>query len=301
MTPVRVSSCFLVLFTACAQPGWVKPRLAPAAPLEGARELTVLSRWPEVGQMLEDTLRSRGYRIKRYVTRESVTEMTAPGRLRSYHEAATRYVLELGGELASLCDGRRGFRFNLLSVELVDTKINEVVLSLDGAGPSEGCGGSGPVFGGIAAAIDNAWVTADASKQSQSAAGGAEAVDPSQRNWIQLHDRGGVATEMDTTSISQRELGVEVRGRTIYSRPRSDSRIGGRRVAREYVMLDVHCASQRYRVIEATAVLADGKEMSLPVTGAWEKAPATDRGTMIARAACQRAASERSGARSQSP
>jgi len=147
----------LPLLAACATPGKVKPTVFPKASLEGPREVALTGTRGEIERAIEDSLRGRGFRIKRYASTDRVAEADAPGRVTTYNEATVRYVLETDWALTDRCFGG-GFRFNFIRVDLIDTKLNEVVLSLSAKGYSEKCSPlSGSIFGGIARALDDAW------------------------------------------------------------------------------------------------------------------------------------------------
>jgi hypothetical protein len=153
-----IALCAVLAIAACATPGRVRTSLAPKAPLEGPREVSIVGRRSEVERSLEDSLRGRGFQVKRYVSTVAVTDQTAPTRSETYNEGSTRYVLELDWAFVDRCFGG-GFRFDFITVDVVDLRVNETVLSMRASGYSEKCQPlSGHIFGGIVEALDAAWV-----------------------------------------------------------------------------------------------------------------------------------------------
>jgi hypothetical protein len=110
---------------------------------------------------IETRLRQRGFQVLRFASQRRVRERINETRTEEYREATARYVVLVDGS-APLDPMRRciggGYKFDYLSVELVDVKANETVLTVSGGGYSENCAPvSGTIFGDIVTAIENAW------------------------------------------------------------------------------------------------------------------------------------------------
>ena len=143
--------------TACA--GKATFLLKPASPLSGPKELTVLGSRNDVVIAFEDYLRERGFRIKRFISRQVISEREARDRIVTYADAETRYAVEIDADVAAggRCFGG-GFRLSYLRMELIDLALNEVVMSARASGYTERCPPmSGTVFHDLVDAIVEAW------------------------------------------------------------------------------------------------------------------------------------------------
>lgn len=110
---------------------------------------------------IQNRLKAKGFKVLRWSSRTRVTEKTADNRLEQFNESEARYVLVVEGfapyDFANRCFGG-GFKFDHISTDLVDTRSNETILNINGAGFSEGCQPlSGTIFSDIANAVDAAW------------------------------------------------------------------------------------------------------------------------------------------------
>ncbi|TKB90425.1 MAG: hypothetical protein E8D40_11775 [Nitrospira sp.] len=110
---------------------------------------------------VQNRLKTKGFRILRWSSRTRVTEQTASNRLEQFNEAEARYVLIINGyapyNWANRCFGG-GYKFDHISVDLVDAKTNETILNVNGSGYSENCPPmSGSIFSDIASAVDAEW------------------------------------------------------------------------------------------------------------------------------------------------
>lgn len=110
---------------------------------------------------IEARLRKEGFQVMRWASTTRVREMTTDSSSEEFRKSAARYILVVDGHAPldpmNRCFGG-GFRFSYLTVELVDTKTNETVLSVSGSGYSEGCPPlSGTVFSDVTKAIVGAW------------------------------------------------------------------------------------------------------------------------------------------------
>lgn len=143
----------------CALPGTVSTTLTPTTAFEGPREIAFMGTRTDVERSLEDSLRALGFRIKRFASTTRVTAPTGTGQLEAYNQSASRYAIEVDADVLDRCFGG-GFRFTSLRVDVVDTRQNEVVLSLKSKGYSEKCQPmSGTIFGDISRSIAAAWQT----------------------------------------------------------------------------------------------------------------------------------------------
>jgi hypothetical protein len=110
---------------------------------------------------VETRLRQRGFQVLRFASQRRVRERVSEIRTEEYREATARHVLLVEGS-APLDPMRRciagGYKFDYLTIELIDVKLNETVLTVSGGGYSENCTPvSGTIFGDIVAAIEEAW------------------------------------------------------------------------------------------------------------------------------------------------
>jgi hypothetical protein len=160
------AAAFLVIgIAACATPGRVRMHLAPKQALQGPRELAILGNRTDVERSLEDSLRGRGFRVKRFPSTVTITTLTTPTSTETYDRGAVRYVLEVDWETVDKCFGG-GFRFSFISVDVIDLQQNETVMSLRSSGYSEKCQPlSGHIFGGIAEQLVEAWSAGVQEKQ----------------------------------------------------------------------------------------------------------------------------------------
>lgn len=159
----RLAVLLLGAVSACATPGRVRTQLIPQNPLTGPKQIAIAGRRDEVERALEDSLRARGFHVKRYVSNTVATDVTSPTHAESYNEAATRYVLELDWELVDRCFGG-GFRFKFINVDVIDLRENETVMSMHSGGYSEKCQPlSGHIFGGIVQQLEQVWGSAGVS------------------------------------------------------------------------------------------------------------------------------------------
>lgn len=157
MLTTCLATLTLVGAQGCASPGKATTTLAPSAQFEGPKEVAFIGARSDVERSLEDSLRGRGFRIKRFASISRMTAPTAAGEVESYNKSATRYALEVDSDVMDRCFGG-GFRFRSLRVDVIDTKQNEIVLSFKTKGYSEKCQPlSGTIFGDIAGRIAAAW------------------------------------------------------------------------------------------------------------------------------------------------
>ena len=119
--------------------------------------LVIVGRRGELVRHLEDVLRERGFKIKRFASVEQMTEQASDGRVVQYNEASARYALETDADVMVRCFGG-GFRIRSIRVDVLDLRNNEVVMSLRGGGYSEDCEPmSGTIFRDVADALLGAW------------------------------------------------------------------------------------------------------------------------------------------------
>ena len=141
----------------CALPGHASVTLKPSSMLSGPKEVAIIGRRGDVEVVLEEYLRAKGFRVKRFASVTAVAEATTAQRTEMYREAATRYAIETDWSLVDRCFGG-GFRFSEFRIDLVDLKENEIVFSTKAKGYSEKCQPmSGSIFGDVAAAFDALW------------------------------------------------------------------------------------------------------------------------------------------------
>ena len=110
---------------------------------------------------IESRLRKEGFRVLRWSSTTRVRDQTSETRSEEFRKSEARYVLVIDGyapvDPMNRCFGG-GYRFSNLTVELVDTKSNETVVSVSGSGYSEGCAPmSGSIFSDITKTVVGAW------------------------------------------------------------------------------------------------------------------------------------------------
>lgn len=110
---------------------------------------------------IQNRLKHSGFKVLRWSSRVRVTEQTERDRLEQYNKAEARYILVINGfapyDWANRCFGG-GYKFNTISVDLVDGQTNETILNINGSGYSENCPPlSGSIFQDIADAVQRAW------------------------------------------------------------------------------------------------------------------------------------------------
>ncbi len=150
--------------TACA--GKATFSLKPASPLSGPKELTVLGSRNDVVIAFEEHLRERGFRIKRFISRQLISEREDRDQIVTYADAETRYAVEIDAAVAAggRCFGG-GFKLSYLRMELIDLAANEVVMSARASGYTENCPPmSGTVFQDLVDAIVEAWEPTEVSQ-----------------------------------------------------------------------------------------------------------------------------------------
>lgn len=110
---------------------------------------------------IESRLRREGFQVLRWSSTSRIREQTSETRNEEFRKSATRYVLVIDGyaplDPMNRCMGG-GFNFSYLTVELVDTKANETIISINGTGYSENCPPlSGSIFADVVKSIASAW------------------------------------------------------------------------------------------------------------------------------------------------
>ena len=153
------TACMTAALTACAS-GQVT-RLT-AEPIKQPKVLALDAPDEPWVSNIQRRLVEHGFTVKRWGSTAEVTQAAGAGRVEQYNEATTRYVLIVGGGGAPLHWSERcfggGYKFDSISVDLVDTRENETLLNVNGSGYSEGCPPlSGSIFHDIAAAVDDVW------------------------------------------------------------------------------------------------------------------------------------------------
>ncbi len=123
---------FVVAFglTACASSGRVVQ--ISDDNIVGPRVVALLA--PSAPWVIEiqNRLKKKGFRVLRWSSRARVTEQTSATRSESYNDAEARYILVIDGyapyDWQNRCFGG-GYKFNHISVDLVDAKTNETTWS----------------------------------------------------------------------------------------------------------------------------------------------------------------------------
>ena len=110
---------------------------------------------------IQKRLKKEGFKVLRSSSRSKVTEQINPSTLETYNKAEARYVLDITGHaplgLMRRCVGG-GYKFDYISVDLVDINTNETILNYSDSGYSENCPPlSGNIFSNITEAVLNAW------------------------------------------------------------------------------------------------------------------------------------------------
>lgn len=150
-----ISVVALCLTVGCA--GRASVTLEPSAKFAGPRELAIIGARQEVEISLEEYLRAKGFRIKRFASTTTVAEATSSRRTEVYNEAATRYGIETHWSLVDRCFGG-GFNFADFRLDLLDLRQNEVVFSMRARGLSEHCQPtSGTIFTDVASTLYELW------------------------------------------------------------------------------------------------------------------------------------------------
>ena len=148
---------FAALATGCALPGQMTVARRPDQPLHGPRVLAFIGSRGDVADEIEDRLRDKGFRVKRFASVERITRVTSGGQLAQYDEASARYAVETDARVVVRCFGG-GYRLTRIRVDVIDLASNEVVLSLKGSGYTEDCEPmSGTIFADVANAISGSW------------------------------------------------------------------------------------------------------------------------------------------------
>lgn len=93
----------LACASACALPGSMQITQRPEAALTGTHVLAIVGRRGEVVRRLEDVLRDRGFKIKRFASVAQMTEEASDGRVVQYNEASARYALETDADVMVRC------------------------------------------------------------------------------------------------------------------------------------------------------------------------------------------------------
>jgi hypothetical protein len=112
---------------------------------------------------IQKRLQQKGFKVYRWSSVLRVSEHASDGsKSESYNKAETRYVLVIDG-YAPLDWANRpfggGYKFNSISVDVVDTKNNITMLNISGSGYSEGSPpASGTIFTDIVTAVDGLWL-----------------------------------------------------------------------------------------------------------------------------------------------
>jgi hypothetical protein len=105
MNRIFIMAFGLSALVGCALPGGARVSLRAEESLDGPRELSVLGRRDEVVRMLEDQLRVRGVKLKRFASVEQMTEAVPDGRVAKYNQATTRYAVEIDADVMVKCFG----------------------------------------------------------------------------------------------------------------------------------------------------------------------------------------------------
>jgi len=129
--------------------------------LEGPKEIALSARSSAWLPEIEKRIRQKGFKVFRTASQRSVREQVSPTRSEEYKEAAARYILVIDGQ-PNLDPMRRcfggGWYFFNLTAELIDARTNESVMTVSGAGYSEGCPpASSSLYQNIADSLDKAW------------------------------------------------------------------------------------------------------------------------------------------------
>ena len=156
----RIIGVFVTLLLAgCATGNVVK---VTDSKIEGPRVIALQA--PSAPWVIEvqNKLKQKGFKVLRSSSRTRVVEQISNSRTELFNEAEARYILVIDGfapyDWANRCFGG-GYKFHHISTDLVDTKTNETILNINGAGYSEGCASmSGSIFSDIADAVDSAWI-----------------------------------------------------------------------------------------------------------------------------------------------
>jgi hypothetical protein len=156
----RIIGVFVTLLLAgCATGNVVK---VTDSKIEGPRVIALQA--PSAPWVIEvqNKLKQKGFKVLRSSSRTRVVEQISNSRTELFNEAEARYILVIDGfapyDWANRCFGG-GYKFHHISTDLVDTKTNETILNINGAGYSEGCAPmSGSIFSDIADAVDSAWI-----------------------------------------------------------------------------------------------------------------------------------------------
>lgn len=129
--------------------------------VEGPRVIALQARSSAWLPEIEKRIRQKGFRVLRMSSQRSVREQVSPTRSEEYKEAAARYILVIDGQPnmdpMRRCFGGGWYFFNL-TAELIDARTNESVMTISGAGYSEGCPpASSNLYQNIADSLDKAW------------------------------------------------------------------------------------------------------------------------------------------------
>lgn len=107
---------------------------------------------------LEEYLRARGFRIKRFESTPTVGEAPSGDRIETYSAAARRHGIEAHRSRADRGFGG-GFRFSELRVDLMDVSENGIIFSANAKDYSGKCQPmSGSIFGDVASTLDTLWM-----------------------------------------------------------------------------------------------------------------------------------------------
>lgn len=106
---------------------------------------------------LQKALRKNSFSIKKFASQKIVQEKTSETRKEIFREAGARYGLDYGYDIAEYCFGG-GARFRKLTVEISDLYTNDIILTVEKGGYSEGCPpANGTLFSDIARTLSNEW------------------------------------------------------------------------------------------------------------------------------------------------
>ena len=138
----------------CAPTYMTKVIVRPTAPIPGPKELSVQGPQEEVSK-LEDHLRRRGFRVKRYTVESKHTKKVSETEFTEYPDGPN-YVAEI---VQSRCTEDRYSRpYCIVRVDVIDSSKNETVLSMSTTGSHADMDGDA-LCERLSLYISNAWRT----------------------------------------------------------------------------------------------------------------------------------------------
>lgn len=106
---------------------------------------------------LQKALRKNGFSIKKFASQKIVQEKTTGTRKEIFREAGARYGLDYSYDMGDYCFGG-GALFRKFTVEISDLTTNDIILTVEKGGYSEGCpGANGTLFSDLARTLSNEW------------------------------------------------------------------------------------------------------------------------------------------------